>query len=73
MPRDRYLLLLRLQHFSDKNNQPEGDWFYKTKPIIGHLNKQFNEVFTPFENLCIDERAGFHFFSTSLLKDTDLG
>jgi hypothetical protein len=51
----RYLLLLRLLHFGDNNNQPEGDQLYKIKPIIDHLKKQFNEVFTPFENLCIDE------------------
>jgi hypothetical protein len=55
MSRDRYLLLLRLLHFSDNNNQPEGDRLYKIKPVIDHLKKQFSEVFTPFENLGIDE------------------
>lgn len=56
MSRDRYLLLLRLLHFSDNNNQPEGDRLYKMRPIVDHLRKTFSEVFSPFQNLCIDER-----------------
>jgi hypothetical protein len=40
MSRNRYLLLLRLLHFSDNNNQPKGDQLYKIKPIIDHLKKQ---------------------------------
>jgi hypothetical protein len=55
MSRDRYLLLLRLLHFSDNNNQPEGDRLYKIKPITDHLRTKFSEVFIPFQNLCIDE------------------
>ena len=55
MSRDRYLLLLRLLHFSDNENQPEGDRLYKLKPVLESLRKMFGEVFYPFENICIDE------------------
>jgi hypothetical protein len=51
---DRYPLLLRLLQFSDNNNQSNGDRVYKRKPIIDHLKKQFNEIFTPFGKPCTD-------------------
>lgn len=55
MSRDRYLLLLRLLHFCDNTNQPQGDKLYKLKPVIETLRSKFSEVFSPFKNLCIDE------------------
>jgi hypothetical protein len=50
-----YLLLLRLLHFSDNKNPREGDRLYKIKPIIDHLRTKFSQMFSPFQDLCIDE------------------
>lgn len=55
MSRDRYLLLLRLLHFSDNDNPPERDNLYKIRPIIDHLRQIFGSLFRPFQNVCIDE------------------
>jgi hypothetical protein len=55
MSRDRYLLLIRLLHFNDNETQIPGDRLYKLKPIVDHLRNVFSEVFTPFQNICIDE------------------
>jgi hypothetical protein len=55
MSRDRYLLLLRLQHLSDNETQIPGDRLYKLKPIVDRLRNVFSEVFIPFQNICIDE------------------
>jgi hypothetical protein len=44
---------VRRLHFSYNNNQPEGDWFCKTKPIIGHLKKLFSEILAPFGSMHI--------------------
>jgi hypothetical protein len=55
MSRDRYLLLLRLLHFNENETQIPGDRLYKLIPIVDHLKNVFSEVFTPFQNICIDE------------------
>lgn len=56
MSRDRYLLLLRMLHFSDNTSPPiEGDSLRKIKIIVEHLKKTFRETFIPYQNICIDE------------------
>ena len=55
MTRDRYFLPLRVLHFCDNNNQPEGDRLYKIKLIVNHLREKFSDSFRPFNHLCIDE------------------
>jgi hypothetical protein len=55
MSRDRYLLLLRILHFDDNETQVPGQRLHKLQPILDHLRKTNSEVFTPFQNLCIDE------------------
>lgn len=55
MPRDRYLLLLRLLHFFDNTQQVEGDRLYKLEMVVREFRKYFAENFVPFQTLCIDE------------------
>jgi hypothetical protein len=55
MSSDRYILLLRLLHFNDNDTQTQGDRLHKLKPIVDHLRNTFKSIFTPFQNLCIDE------------------
>jgi hypothetical protein len=51
---DRYLSLLRLLHFND-DTQTEGDRLHNLKLIVAHLRNTFSSIFTPFQNLFIDE------------------
>ncbi|EFA01473.1 PiggyBac transposable element-derived protein 4-like Protein [Tribolium castaneum] len=55
MPRDRYLLLLRLLHFCDNTKQKKGERTFKIDLVMSFLSNRFKVLFTPFENLCIDE------------------
>lgn len=55
MPRDRYLLLLRMLHFVDNCENPGDDKLWKIRRIVDHLRKVFPDAFYPFKNLCIDE------------------
>lgn len=55
MPRNRFQLLLRMWHFSDNASCPEGDRLHKVKPLIEKLVKNFQNVYTPGRQFCIDE------------------
>lgn len=55
MPRDRYLLLLRLIHFCDNSQQIKGDRLYKIQMVITDIQKIFKDAMIPFSNLAIDE------------------
>ncbi|KAJ8966034.1 hypothetical protein NQ314_003772 [Rhamnusium bicolor] len=56
MKRDRFLLILKLLHFSDNDNVPvEKDSLVKIRRIVDHLRNRFKEGLVPNENLCIDE------------------
>lgn len=55
MSRDRYLLLLRLLHFCNNEEQEQNNRLHKLEMIISELKQCFKNNFTPFENLCIDE------------------
>ena len=53
--RDRFLMLLKYLHFSNKSNQVEGDRLHKIKPVINELRKKFKLLIIPYKNVCIDE------------------
>ncbi|CAH1975477.1 unnamed protein product [Acanthoscelides obtectus] len=55
MSRNRFQLLLRMWHFSDNNDCPEGDRLHKIKPLLDALVKKFQEIYTPGRTFCIDE------------------
>lgn len=56
MKRDRYLLIMRLLHFTDNDAEPvEGDSLRKIRSVVDHLKTTFKSNFYPFQNLCIDE------------------
>ncbi|KAI4473362.1 hypothetical protein M0804_015378 [Polistes exclamans] len=54
MTRDRYFKLLQMLHFTDDVNH-SNDRLYKIRNVVEMLRKSFNEVFQPFQRLCIDE------------------
>lgn len=53
--RDRFMMLLKYLHFSNKSNQVKGDRFHKIKPVINELRTKFKLLIIPYKNLCIDE------------------
>lgn len=55
MSRDRYLIILRLLHFSDNTQPPVHGKLNKIKNVIDMFRAQFSSSFKPFRNLCIDE------------------
>ncbi|KAJ8927974.1 hypothetical protein NQ314_019500 [Rhamnusium bicolor] len=55
MPRDRYLLLLKMLHFGDNNNPNQNDKLFKIRLAIDHLRTCFKNSLEPFQNICIDE------------------
>nr|XP_046473271.1 piggyBac transposable element-derived protein 4-like [Neodiprion pinetum] len=54
MCRDRYLVLLKMLHFSD-DNQNSCDRLQKISSVSSRLQKSFKDLFYPFQNLCIHE------------------
>lgn len=55
MSRDRYLILLKMLHFSDNNNVDKEDSLFKLRMIIDHLKSTYKRLLYPFRNVCIDE------------------
>lgn len=55
LKRDRYLLLLRMLHFSDNNNVDKKDKLFKLRIVIDHLRTAYKRAMHPFQNLSIDE------------------
>uniref|UniRef100_A0A6I8SZJ6 Uncharacterized protein n=1 Tax=Xenopus tropicalis TaxID=8364 RepID=A0A6I8SZJ6_XENTR len=60
MARNRYQILLRFLHFNDNTtavapNEPGYDRLYKLRPLIDSLSQRFAEVYTPSQNVCVDE------------------
>uniref|UniRef100_A0A803K9B9 PiggyBac transposable element-derived protein domain-containing protein n=1 Tax=Xenopus tropicalis TaxID=8364 RepID=A0A803K9B9_XENTR len=54
------VLLLRFLHFNDNTtavapNEPGYDRLYKLRPLIDSLSQRFAEVYTPSQNVCVDE------------------
>jgi hypothetical protein len=52
--RDRFMMLLKYLHFSNKSNQVEGDRLHKIKPVINQRRTKFKLLIIPYKNLCID-------------------
>ena len=60
MPRDRFLNLLSFMHVADnetalQRGNPDFDPIYKIRPIYDVLSLRFRTVYTPEQNICIDE------------------
>lgn len=55
MRHDRYLLLLRMLHFSNNDDQILGDRLSKIRMPLQDITKNFKNAMIPFENLAIDE------------------
>ena len=57
MKRDRFYLILKFLHFN--NNEivdPENpDWLQKVRPLIELLRERFRKVYSPGNNLSVDE------------------
>lgn len=58
---DRFLLLSKCLHFNDNNNMRELKLdfseakLFKIQPILSHLNKKFQDMYTPSQNIALDE------------------
>lgn len=60
MSRDRYLHILRFMHFVDNNNAPDPadpnrDKLWKIRPFFNALLPRFTTVYSPSQNLSVDE------------------
>nr|CAI5830572.1 unnamed protein product [Callosobruchus analis] len=55
MSRNRFELILRMWHLSNNQQCPEGDRFFKIKPLIDLLLERFQSAIMPAKDLCIDE------------------
>ncbi|XP_046400817.1 piggyBac transposable element-derived protein 4-like [Ischnura elegans] len=55
MPRDRYLMILRMLHFSDSAKANNSDRLTKVRPVIDLLRSAYRNALTPFANLRINE------------------
>ena len=60
--RQCYLNILRFWHFNDNDNDqqtnpqdPNRDRMYKIRPVIGHLNRQFQAAVQPEQEVPLDE------------------
>lgn len=55
MSRDRWLLLLRMLHFSDSANVDKKDRLFKIRMVVDHFRDTFKNCLYPFQNIVIDE------------------
>lgn len=57
MPRDRFLQILRALHFFNNDDLERGneDLLYKLRPVVDTLNDRFQSIYTPKQNICVDE------------------
>ena len=60
MNRDRYILILKFWHIADNDSdvphgQPGYDSFHKIMPLLQHLNEKFQPIYTPSQNIALDE------------------
>ncbi|KAK7788744.1 hypothetical protein R5R35_000768 [Gryllus longicercus] len=53
--RDRFLILLRMLHFSDNSMNTGGDSLFKIRTIIDKIRAAFGNALQPSQKLCIDE------------------
>ncbi|XP_044133452.1 piggyBac transposable element-derived protein 4-like [Bufo gargarizans] len=60
MSRQRYEILLKFFHFNDNsqcpsNSSPDYDRLYKIRPLLDYLSEKCLTVYTPSENVSVDE------------------
>ena len=55
MSRNRFELLLKLWHFTNNEECPEGDRLYKVEPFVDMIVQNFQNIYTPGEVFCVDE------------------
>jgi len=55
MSRDKYLLILRVLHFNNNENQISGDRLFKLDVVLDEIRGNFKAGMAPFQNLVIDE------------------
>lgn len=55
LSRDKYLLILRMLHFCNNENQISGDRLFKLDVVLDEIRANFNAGMVPFQNLLIDE------------------
>lgn len=55
MSRDRFMLLLRMLHFSDNSANRGDDSLFKIRKIIDTVRVTFRSAFNPYKKLCVDE------------------
>lgn len=55
MSRDRYLLLMKMLHFSNNEKQIPEDRLFKLNMVIDEIKKKFKDFLVPYRNLVIDE------------------
>lgn len=55
MSRNRFELLLQMLHFSRDDEANKSDRLHRIRNLLGMLNANYQEHYTPNEDLCIDE------------------
>lgn len=55
MSRNRFELLLKMWHFSNNDECPEGDRLYKIQPLLDMIIENCQKLYTPGRVFCIDE------------------
>ncbi|CAI9598275.1 unnamed protein product, partial [Staurois parvus] len=60
MARHRYKSIMCFMHFNNNTlyhprGDPEFDQLHKIQPFVNHLNQKFADVYTPQQNICVDE------------------
>lgn len=55
LSRNRFEILLRTIHFADNNQAIAGDKLAKIKPLLEKLLKNYKDLYTPKEYVCVDE------------------
>ncbi|XP_069959392.1 piggyBac transposable element-derived protein 4-like [Cherax quadricarinatus] len=54
-PCNRFTLLLRMLHFSDRNTPNRNDLLYKIRELFMYLKQKFSAYFYPFKNIVVNE------------------
>ncbi|KAL4153313.1 hypothetical protein QTP88_001146 [Uroleucon formosanum] len=55
MSRDRYLIILKMIHFCNNENQVSGNRLFKLDMVLDEVKANFKAAMIPFQNLVFDE------------------
>ncbi|KAG5883488.1 hypothetical protein JTB14_013132 [Gonioctena quinquepunctata] len=55
LSRNRFEMLLRMIHSSDRENETNNDRLYKIRPVLDMLNNSFQQTYTMRQEMVIDE------------------